>query len=241
VLSPEHRIDTRRQQVRVGELANTNFQSTQASTESESEMPINATRTQRGRRQFKIRRFTVRTRSCRFTPIIRSLQPPISFTGERLIPTGEPAHVAPALALIPAQEDHSPAARARRVRRKLARRFATAKRAAKGQARLQRADEYALLKCAYLAVRCWRQDGVAEEIERELRAKSQVAISRRSSLFLVLLRSALPRPDPKTGSKWAAALEFADRNDVRAKRLPAFLRNNGGIEGAARGRAKLRG
>ena len=58
-----------------------------------------------------------------------------------------------------------------------------------------------------------------------------------SSLFLVLLRSALPRLDGKRASKMALALTAADDRDVTAKRLAAFLWGNGGIEGAARQRA----
>jgi hypothetical protein len=57
---------------------------------------------------------------------------------------------------------------------------------------------------------------------------------------LVLIRSALPRLDAKRASKWGAALEFADYHEVRSKRLGAFLHVSGGIEGLARGRAKLR-
>src|SRR3954465_1903787 len=67
-------------------------------------------------------------------------------------------------------EDHSPAARARKARRRLRRLFDAAKQKAKGRARLCRADEYDVLRCAYRAVRAWRSDGVHEEIERELRA-----------------------------------------------------------------------
>jgi hypothetical protein len=62
-------------------------------------------------------------------------------------------------------------------------------------------------------------------------------MSRMSSLFLVLLRSALPRLDGKRASKMALALAAADDRDVTAKRLAAFLWDNGGIEGAARKRA----
>ncbi len=65
-------------------------------------------------------------------------------------------------------------------------------------------------------------------------------MSRRSSLFLVLIRSALPRLDAKRASKWAGALQLADHHGVRSKRLVVFLHNSGGIEGAARERAKLR-
>lgn len=139
-----------------------------------------------------------------------------------------------------ALEDTSPAARAWRTRRKLRRLFKDASQAAKGQARIRRADEYQLLKCAYAAVRRWHDDGVAEEIATELRAEAHVAISRSSSLLLVLIRSALPRLDAKRASKWAAALAFAAHRGVGSNRLIAFLGNNGGIEGAARMMTKLR-
>ena len=134
--------------------------------------------------------------------------------------------------------DDSPAARARRTRRKIADQFAEACRNASGQARLRRADEYAVLNRVYSAVRRWVDDGIAEEIKRELRAEAPVAISRTSGLFLLLVRSALPRLDAKRASKWASALEFADGQGIRSKRLRAFLHNSGGIEGAARARAK---
>src|SRR3954454_3566824 len=133
-------------------------------------------------------------------------------------------------------EDHSPAARARKARRRLRRLFEAARRKAKGQARLCRADEYDVLRCAYRAVRAWRSDGVHEEIERELRAEAEVAVSRRSNLLLVLIRCALPFLDIKRASKWAAALDTADRQDIRSKRLSAFLHHSGGIEGAGRKR-----
>ena len=108
---------------------------------------------------------------------------------------------------------------------------------ARRQARLGRDDEYQLLRCAYAMVRRWEREGVGQEIERELRAEAQVPISRMSSLFLVLLRSALPRLDGKRASKMALALAAADDQAVTAKRLAAFLWHNGGIEGAARQRA----
>jgi hypothetical protein len=139
----------------------------------------------------------------------------------------------------PAVEDHSPAARAQKAKRRLRRLFEQARRKAKGRARLCRDDEYEILRCAYRAVRAWRSDGVHDEIERELRAGAEVAVSRRSSLFLLLIRCSLPRLEIRRASKWAAALETADRQEIRSKRLTAFLHNNGGIEGAARARAKF--
>jgi hypothetical protein len=115
--------------------------------------------------------------------------------------------------------------------------FAAAKRNARGRARLCRADEYEILRVAYRSVRAWRSEGVQTEIERELRAGAEVAVSRRSNLFLVLIRCFLPNLNIRRASKWAAALEFAERQEIRSKRLSAFLHSNGGIEGAARARA----
>jgi hypothetical protein len=89
-------------------------------------------------------------------------------------------------------------------------------------------------------VRRWREDEIVEEIERELRAQAEVAISRGSNLFLVFLRSALPRLGVKRASKLAGALEIASQQDVGSGRFCAYLRNAGGIEGAARERTRLR-
>ena len=149
----------------------------------------------------------------------------------------EPREISPEPCPVAIPQDRSPAARAQRARRKLRRLFEEARRAAKGQARLGRDQEYQLLRCAYAVVRRWKREGVGQEIERELRAEAQVPISRMSSLFLVLLRSALPGLDGKRASKMALALAAADDQDVTAKRLAAFLWHNGGIEGAARQRA----
>jgi hypothetical protein len=59
--------------------------------------------------------------------------------------------------------------------------------------------------------------------------RSQLA---ESGLFLVLLRSALPRLDPKTASKLAAALEFAADQGIRSKHLAAFLHSSGWDQGS---------
>ena len=172
-------------------------------------------------------------RTSHFKPVVREPVPAIRAASEPLTPP----HAAP---LARPADDNSPEARARRARRRLRQRFEKARRAAKCQVRLCRADQHEMLRIAYAAVRCWQQDGVAEEIERELRAGAIVAISRASSLYLVLLRSALPRLDAKRASKWAGALQLADHHGVRSKRLEAFLHVSGGIEGAARERARPR-
>ncbi len=99
-------------------------------------------------------------------------------------------------------QDNSPAARARRARRKLRRLFEKARGAAQGQGRLGRDQEYELLRCAYGAVRRWKREGVGQEIEHELRVEAPVPISRKSSLFLMLLRSALPRLDGNVLRRW---------------------------------------
>ena len=61
----------------------------------------------------------------------------------------------------------------------------------------------------------------ARRPRRSRRAEAQVPISRMSSLFLVLLRSALPGLDKKRASKMALALACADDQAVTAKRLVA--------------------
>ena len=160
-------------------------------------------REQHSRRLRTVRLVPVRTVPARINP--QPIAVPVAPTPMEPIAIGpeQPYPVA-----IP--HDNSPAARARRARRKLRRLFEEARRAAKGQARLGRDHEYQLLKCAYGAVRRWKREGVGQEIERELRAEAQVPISRMSSLFLVLLRSALPRLDGKRASKMALALAAAD-------------------------------
>jgi hypothetical protein len=139
----------------------------------------------------------------------------------------------------PQADDFTPAARAQKAKRRLRRLFEKARRNAKGQVRLNRADEYEILRCAYRSVRAWRREGVDELIERELRAEAEVPVSRRASLFLLLIRCSLPRLEIRRASKWAAALDCADQQGIRSKRLTAFLHNNRGIEGAARARAKF--
>ena len=133
-------------------------------------------------------------------------------------------------------DDNSPAARARRARCKLRRLF---EKADEGQKVRRVSVEIRSISCC-VAPTQWSGPGSARELGRklnELRAEAQVPISRMSSLFLVLLRSALPRLDGKRASKMALALATAADQDVTAKRLAAFLWHNGGIEGAARQRA----
>ena len=122
----------------------------------------------------------------------------------------------------------------------LRRMFKIARRASADQARLRRADQYAILKRAYSALHRWKEDGVGEDAERELRRETELAIAPRSSLPLVMIRSAFPKVDEKGASKWAAALEIAEREEIAPKHFLAFLREVGGIEGAHRRRAGLR-
>src|SRR5688572_11650511 len=118
------------------------------------------------------------------------------------------------------------------VVRVLRRRFKKARRASADQARLRRADQYTILKRAYSALHRWKEDGVSEDAERELRRETELAVAPRSSLPLVLIRSALPKMDEKAASKWAAALEMAEQDAIAPKHFIAFLREIGGIEGA---------
>jgi hypothetical protein len=126
------------------------------------------------------------------------------------------------------------------VVRVLRRMFKVARRASADQARLRRADQYAILKRAYSALHRWKEDRLGEDAERELRRETELAIAPRSSLPLVLIRSALPKVDEKAASKWAAALELAEQDAITPKHFIAFLREIGGIEGAHRLRARFR-
>jgi hypothetical protein len=138
----------------------------------------------------------------------------------------------------PPVEDHSPAARARKAKRRLRRLFEHARRNAKGRARLCRSHEYEILRVAYQSVRAWRSEGVHEEIGRELRGEAD---RRQPSLEPVSPIDPL-RPAAfghQAREQMGAALDYADQQGIRSKRLSAFLHNNGGLEGAARARAKL--
>jgi hypothetical protein len=126
------------------------------------------------------------------------------------------------------------------VLRVLRRMFKIARRASADQARLRREDQYTMLKQAYSALHRWKQDGVSEKAERELRRETELAIAPRSSLPLVLIRSTFPKLDEKAASKWAAALEMAEQDAIAPKHFLAFLREIGGIEGAHQRRARLR-
>jgi hypothetical protein len=97
-----------------------------------------------------------------------------------------------------------------------------------------------ILELAYGMVRSWHSEGLADDVEDALRALADAPISRDSSLALVLFRSALPRLDPKRASKWAAVLEVAEEAGISRKRFARFLSKHGGVEGAARKRARLR-
>jgi hypothetical protein len=140
----------------------------------------------------------------------------------------------------PQQVDEKRPLSTHEVVRTLRRMFKVARRASAGQARLRRENQYAILKRAYSALQRWKQDGVSEGAERELRRETECAIAPRSSMPLILIRSALPKLDEKAASKWAAALEMAERDAIAPKHLLAFLRDIGGIEGAHRRRARLR-
>jgi hypothetical protein len=134
----------------------------------------------------------------------------------------------------------TPAEATATIGRALRRRLRQANRNARSRARLRKADIYATMMVAYAAVQIWKRRDIAGEVERLLRRTAIAAIAPRSSLFLVLLRSALPDLDPKRASKWAAALELADRKQVARMDFVEFMEGEGGVEGAARTRARLR-
>lgn len=114
---------------------------------------------------------------------------------------------------------------------------ATAKASVIG--RMPRSAISELLMAIYGAIACWRDDGAIHQVKRVLRRMGGRAIDFRSNDYLVLLRASLPKLPPKRASKWEAALDAADHHDVDPTDLGQFLIDMGGIEGAARERARL--
>jgi hypothetical protein len=121
-------------------------------------MEIKLRRTTHERHRFKILRLKTPTSRASYSLVDLSRKPPRRDWSARLNPRNEAS-----LEIPPAQDD-SHAARARQARQRLRRLYEMVRRAAEGQARLCRADEYALLKYAYQAVRCWQRDGVKARI-----------------------------------------------------------------------------
>ncbi|MCB1464239.1 MAG: hypothetical protein KDJ90_17895, partial [Nitratireductor sp.] len=113
----------------------------------------------------------------------------------------------------------TPDDRARRARKAIRKQFRTADLAARDKGRLGRKDQYALLERAYRIVRRWKRAGHAGRVKAALRRQGRVVTNRTSSLYLVLFRSAMPTLDPKRASKWAAALELAERESVQPQQI----------------------
>lgn len=95
----------------------------------------------------------------------------------------------------------------------------------------RRRDIHDVLYVAYRRIKNWCRDGIESEIELRLRNEASSSIHRRSSIFLVLLQTAFPEYPPKNLSRWAAALEYADRKEVEISDFKGFLMLNGGVEG----------
>src|SRR5215217_138329 len=131
-------------------------------------MQINSTRTNRNSGAIKIVRLKTPGARTLLMPSAGALEPTRNNAREMLKPYSD------GLVETSADEERSPAARARKAKRRLRRLFEHAIRNARGRARLCRADEYEMLWVAYRAVRAWRNDGVHDEIERQLRAGAEV-------------------------------------------------------------------
>lgn len=93
---------------------------------------------------------------------------------------------------------------------------------------------YNFLRVTYKGARRWMDDGVEDRVEEELRNRVDGAMHKNSSIFLVLLRAALPDEDQKMLSGWAATLECAHTKDIPEEHFIGFLMEIRGIEGAKR-------
>ncbi len=91
---------------------------------------------------------------------------------------------------------------------------------------------YNFLRITYKGVRKWMDDGVEDRVEEELRNRVDGATHKKTSIFLVLLRAALPDAEQKMLSGWAAALECAHAKDIPEEHFVGFVMAIGGIEGA---------
>ena len=122
--------------------------------------------------------------------------------------------------------------------RRIARRYSKATAHVLPGGRLSVSHLIPTLKVAYRATIKWRQVDVVDRAIRTIRSRDPT-IDFRSTDILVILRGALTGVDLKRVSKWAAALDAADFHNVPTSELAEFLEDKGGIEGAARTRAKL--
>ena len=117
----------------------------------------------------------------------------------------------------PPADDHTPAARARKAKRRLRRLFERRG----GMPKAERAFvEPTSTKFCGVRIGPFGRGGVmvsSEEIERELRAGAEVAVSRRSSLFLLLIRCSLPRLDIRAREQMGRCVGNADRQGIRSK------------------------
>jgi hypothetical protein len=106
--------------------------------------------------------------------------------------------------------------------------------------RLDWDNQLAVLEAAYRAVWDWRRGGWGHTVQAMLRRMAPGRIWRKSGLALVVLRSALPDLCPKRASKWSSALDLAYHHEIDPDRLPAFLSEWGGIDGAAKEWVEIR-
>lgn len=105
-----------------------------------------------------------------------------------------------------------------------------------------REETWALLERVYRKVRVWRKSGEITHVVNKLRGRPGVVISKKSSDYLTVLRCIYRDGDQKKRmSSWANALEYADHEQIRPKDLELFLFRSGGIDGARRKMAAIRG
>lgn len=133
--------------------------------------------------------------------------------------------------------DHGPVAE--KAKSRISRAYSRASRRAGASGRLPKTAAHELLVVVYRYVAAWRADKTIGGIMRQLRHDCPSIIERASTQYLTLLRAALPALDAKKCSKWAAALDAADYHEIAPADLSEFLDEMGGIEGAAKERARL--
>lgn len=127
---------------------------------------------------------------------------------------------------------------AKPILRKMRKRYAAALQQLPTGGRMRLPEIIRFLGVAYRAIKRWRSKSMMSAVRGALLAE-RGELDRRSSDYLIVLRTALGHADLKQCSKWAAALDMADYERVRPRDLVRYLEEMGGIEGAAARRAAI--
>lgn len=110
--------------------------------------------------------------------------------------------------------------------------------AQKALASINRFSVWKLLGRIYRLHRSWRRKRVARRAANGIARLFGIRRRQGTHPLKVLVDAAAPQVDAKQRSRWARALEQALEDEVPAGQLRKYLKENGGIAGAARQAAR---